>query len=202
MDPRLSTSILIAFFALCTLAADHMGERARKWPIVLCALLAGLAFMEIARFDHGFKDTLVWVGWIGAPLVAIFGGAAWGVRKFYGWPDFGVHPPRAAAVALAILLGVAIGSRVKAIDVRVSQERVEDAARADVHTALPTSRMGWLAPPPIERMNTKAGDRWLFAVASDAFRVFDPASRSWRTHRGSRHALRETAVRGTPRDND
>ncbi len=189
MDPRLTTCLILALFTACTLFADRLGERARKWPVVLCAVLLGFAFFEIARYDHGFSETLVWVGWIGAPLVAIFGGAAWGVRKFYGWPDFGVHPPRAALVALAILLGVHVGSRVKVIDVRISQERVEQAAASTISEPLPSSRMGWLAPPPIERL--RRGDKHLltFAVASDAFRVFDPSSRTWRTHRGSRASL-------------
>lgn len=165
MHPGLAASVIAILFASATLFADRLPEKRRWIPVTLLALVLGFCFFELARHDHGHTRVLSLMGWIVAPLVLIFGGASWGTRRFYGWPDFGPHPSRAAVVALGILLGVLWGSNAQLQDLRASQRTAETlreqilafrSANADqwpaslglVADPVPTTSMGMLAPPP------------------------------------------------------
>ena len=160
----LACLLLAAFFGL-ELARPHLPAVARRLLTLAFALLLAAGAMEIARYDHGHPDWLQWIGWVGAPVIVIFGAAAAGVRRWYGWPDLGPLPGRLALLAGAILVGVLVGSQVKPSDVDVSVERAETLRRAiaawrDAHGGAwparledaapdaPRTRMGWVAPPP------------------------------------------------------
>jgi hypothetical protein len=126
---------------------------------VLCA-----ASLELARWDHGIGRSWFWVAFVVAPVVLIFGGAAAGVRRWYGWPDFGPGPGRAALLAAAVVAGSLAGSRVREDDVAVTQARGERLRRevrawreangrwpARLEEAVPgapRTRLGLVAPPP------------------------------------------------------
>jgi len=179
----LSGALLLAVFVGATLLADLLPPRARFLPVLALALALGALFHELTRFDHGHADTRFWVGWVAAPIVVIFGGAAWGARRFYGWPDLGVHPPRAAVVACAILLGVLTGVRAHEADLERSERRLlellEGPGGAQAARGSP-SRMGRLAPPAYERAADAAGTEWIgFPVGGARWRVYDPSARRW-----------------------
>lgn len=148
-------------------AADVGGERrpARGAALPLLALAAVLllAGVELARNDHGLATVVFPVAFVAAPVLVIFGGAAAGARRFYGWPDLGPTPGRLAAVAAALLLGVLVGTRVREADVEASMARGRALAatlaarraatgawpaRLEDVGAPPTTRLGWVAPPP------------------------------------------------------
>ncbi len=186
--PMTGAVILLAFLG-ATLAADACSARWRFAPTLLLGLGRGALFMEWTRFSHGHTDTLFWVGWIAAPLVSIFGGAAWGVRRFYGWPDLGVHPPRAAAVAACILVGVLAGSRLHAKDVEESQQRLDAllAAQTPEATICATaSLMGRWSPPPYEkRVDAQGQAWWAFPTGADSWLARPPGEVRWRRFDGS-----------------
>lgn len=192
MSATLGASLILIAFAAATLIADAMPKR---WHWIPLAVLGGALFAlftELARYDHGQRGLLFGVGWIGAPLVAIFGGSAWGTRRFYGWPDLGPHPSRAAAMAVCILVGVMTGTKMQADDMRVSQQRAERLIPADLEangyvwsgaylTSHPT-RMGWFDPPYYWSGKDEAGHKILaFHMGSDAWRIVDCETRAWRT---------------------
>ncbi len=156
--------LLATFFGL-ELLSTRIPKRARLLPHALFALALGVGAVELARYDHGHGDWTLWIAFVFAPVIVIFGGAAAGVRKWYGWPDFGPIPGRLAAVAGTLLVGVLVGTQVKASDVEITRERGEGLRRAviawkDAHagawpatlaeaaTDAPTTRMGGFAPPP------------------------------------------------------
>lgn len=182
-DTLLAALLLLPFYA-ATLATDAVPRRIRWLPLGLLCALSLVAFWELARYDHGHGQLLFQVGTIGAPLGAIFGGASWGTRRFYGWPDLGPHPSRLGLWCLAILLGVLIGTQQREQDVAISKERGEDlrlqvaawsaahggqapASLAEAVPQAPRTRMGWLAPPPFElSADAKGAPRLGFPVSS------------------------------------
>lgn len=158
MSDGLLAALLLAAFLTATILGGVLRPRLAWIPIAVVALACFAGFLELARYDHGHADLLTWVGFVGAPVCAILGGAAWGSRRFYGWPDLGPHPSRLALVSAAVLVGVLVGSRVREQDIEVSKARVE-ALRANRRATKvtwledygfpPRSRMGLLDPPPI-----------------------------------------------------
>lgn len=165
-DPLIAALTLVPFY-FATLATDAVPTRLRWLPLGLLCALSFLVMWELTRYDQGHGEVLFLVGTVGAPLGAIFGGASWGTRRFYGWPDLGPHPSRLGLWCLAILLGVLVGSKHREVDVRMSQERGDaliaqveawrkthgGAAPASLAAAVPdapTTRMGSWAPPAFE----------------------------------------------------
>jgi hypothetical protein len=157
--------ILLAALLAASWLADRLPSPWRSFPVPVLAVLVGLFAAETARYDATRGETLYWVGLVAAPVVAIFGGAAAGVRRWYGWPDLGPLPGRAAAVAGLLLLGVLVGGRGKETDVRVTIARgdgIRDAVQAwrstrggawpaslaEAAPDAPRTRMGLLDPPP------------------------------------------------------
>jgi hypothetical protein len=157
-------AVLVAGF----LVADRLAQRPRggrrRWPLLAYAALVALAGFELSRWDHGQPDWILALGFVGAPIVVIFGAAAEGVRRWYGWPDFGPVPGRLALVAGALLAGVVVGQKVKADDVEATMVRGRGIAKdvrawsaahggawpkalEDAVPAAPRTRLGWLAPP-------------------------------------------------------
>lgn len=156
--------VLVAFFTL-ELLGPSMKKGVRRALLVVFALALGVGACEYARFDHGRADWVLWLGFVGAPVAVIFGGAAAGARRWYGWPDLGPIPGRLAAVAAVLLLGVMVGTQIKESDVRETIDRGEvlrrrvrawrdahegrwPAALSDAAPDAPTTRMGGFAPPP------------------------------------------------------
>ena len=195
-DTLLAALLLVPFYA-ATLATDAVPRRLRWVPLgVLCAA-SFVLFLELTRYDHGHAQLLFAVGTIGAPLGAIFGGASWGTRRFYGWPDLGPHPSRLGLWSLAILLGVLLGARQREQDVLVSQERGEElrrqvAAWRETHGATgpasleeaapqaPRTRMGWFSPPPFElRADPRGAPTIVFPISSQHELRLPLAGRSW-----------------------
>ena len=166
MAAPLLAAILLAAFAGLDALAGRLKGRWRAAPLSLLALALFLAGTEYARFDHGHPDWLLWIGFVGAPVVVIFGGAAWGVRRWYGWPDWGPLPGRLAAVAAALLVGILAGSAAKEGDVAETMRRGEGIAakvrawrmahggrgpatlEEAVGEDVPRTAMGLAAPPP------------------------------------------------------
>lgn len=158
MNAALLAAVLLAAFA----AIDGLTQRMKvlRWaPLALYALGLAVAGTEFAGYDHGHPDWLLWIGFVGAPVIVIFGGAAWGVRRWYGWPDFGPVPGRLALVAGALLVGILFGSSRKGADVEESMRRGDAYASAlrldDGPSALltmgavyETTAMGLFSPPP------------------------------------------------------
>lgn len=155
---------LLVLFLLCETWGERLSPRARRLPLLGLALALLLAGLELARNDHGLAAVVFPVAFVAAPIVVIFGGAAAGARRFYGWPDLGPTPGRLAAVAGALLLGVLFGTRVREADVEASMARGRDVAIAlawrqqgtgtwpariaDLFPDEPRTRLGWIAPPP------------------------------------------------------
>ena len=165
MPPLAVGCILLAALLAASWLADRLPPPWRRLPVPVLAVLVGLFAAETARYDATRGEALYWVGLVAAPVVAIFGGAAAGVRRWYGWPDLGPLPGRAAAVAGLLLLGVLVGGRVKETDVRVTIARgdgIRDAVPAwrssrggawpatlaEAAPDAPRTRMGLLDPPP------------------------------------------------------
>lgn len=157
--------LLLAAFLGVELARPRLRPRPLRLLVLGLALVVAAGGMEIARWDHGHPDWLLWIGWIGAPVTVIFGGAAAGARRWYGWPDLGPLPGRLALLAGAALVGILLGSQVKLSDVRATLERGEGVRRSiaawrEAHGGAwparleeavpdaPRTRMGWVAPPP------------------------------------------------------
>jgi|GEM_PF-2404097 len=155
---------LLVLFLLAETWGERLPARAKRLPLLGLALLLFVAGLELARNDHGLAELVFPVAFVAAPVLVIFGGAAAGVRRFYGWPDLGPTPGRLAAVAGGLLLGVLFGARVREADVEVSMARGRDVATAlawrhegtgtwpariaDLFPDEPRTRLGWIAPPP------------------------------------------------------
>ena len=153
----LLAALLLAAFLAATILASALRPRLAWIPIALVAGACFGGFLELARYDHGHARFLTWVGFVGAPVCAILGGAAWGSRRFYGWPDLGPHPSRLGLVSAAVLLGVLLGSRVREQDIEVSKARAESLRTGSfefhrwprlTEIVGERSRMGLLDPPP------------------------------------------------------
>ena len=200
MSTPLAASLLVVAFAVATVLAETLPRRVAWLPIGLLCAVGFWIFFELARFDHGHAELLFTVGLLGAPIVAIFGGAAWGTRRFYGWPDFGPHPGRAALVAAAILAGVLAGSRTKEGDVRRTRAQAEGMrvrlvswqeehgrwpGRLEPNKAsAPRTHMGALAPPPYAYGLDRDGRAVIeFPVDSERRLVLDVATGVWRSSR-------------------
>jgi hypothetical protein len=194
----LLAALLLATFGALDALGERLPPRLRRLPLGAYGLALAFLGMEWARWDHGRPDLLLWIGFVGAPVVVIFGGAAWGVRKWYGWPDLGPVPGRLAAVAGALVLGVLLGSRAKAADVETTIARGEAVAHdvrawRDAHggrwpatideTGKPTppTAMGLLAPPPFRY--EPDGPRLAFPLSTGRELVRDLATEaaSWRS---------------------
>jgi hypothetical protein len=191
MSAALAGLVLVVAFA----ATEGMRGRTGTVARVVLALALTLGAAEIARYDHGHPDWLLWIGYVGAPVVFIFGAAAAGARAFWGWPDLGRTPARAAAAAGAVLLGVLAGTSMKEGDVAESMRRGEALAQrlrayavghggrrpATLEDATagapPRTAMGLLGPPPF-----RWSDPWLsFPVGGGdelALDVSQPAERA------------------------
>src|SRR5688572_2050611 len=155
---------LVVLFLLAETWGERLPARARRLPLVALSAVLFLAALELTRFDHGYRGTVVAIAFVGAPIAVIFCGAAAGARRWYGWPDLGPTPGRIAGVASALLLGVLAGSNVREADVEVSAERGTALRRllvarklttgswparlSDVADPVPDTRMGMLSPPP------------------------------------------------------
>ena len=180
-----ATLVLLAYalaFLAATALANRLPSTMRFLPhAVLAALSLGL-FFELARYDQGYPGVLYTVGFLAAPIIAIFGGAAWGSRRLYGWPDLGPGPPRAALIAAAVLAGVLWGVRHKERDVRETEARVNAWINAGAKGPPPRTTLGFVAPPPVaQRTNPDGTVRWSFPLGNDRWRERDPASGTWRT---------------------
>jgi hypothetical protein len=160
----LAALLLVVFGALDALG-DRLTPRARRIPLVAYGLVLAALGMEWARWDHGRPEWLLWIGWVAAPVVVIFGASLAGARRWYGWPDLGPVPGRLAGVAGALVLGVLLGSRAKASDVESTKARGEAIAHdvrawrdahggrwpsdlAEAVASPPATAMGVVAPPP------------------------------------------------------
>ncbi len=205
MSASLAACLLVVSFAAASLCVDSL----KKWRHAPLAALCAVCFalwMELARYDHGHGDVLFSIGWVGAPIVAIFGGASWGTRRFYGWPDLGPHPSRAGALAAFIVLGVLVGSQVKVGDVETSMQGA-DALRATWRQAgaraaggfpttieafapdAPRTSMGLFAPPAFLYGLDEGQPVIGFPLGGDSYMVRplpktpDGAEPSWRRQR-------------------
>lgn len=199
----MSDGLLAALLAAALFLACVLGEALRPrvaWipmALLVAALFAGA--LELARYDHGHARLLTWVGWVGAPVGAILGGAAWGTRRFYGWPDLGPHPSRVGLASAAVLLGVLVGSSVKRADVEESQARGEALRTAvlawqaahggalpatldEAAPRAPRTRMGGFDPPSFTL--DAAGKAITFPITSHALLRLDLERGTWlRTER-------------------
>ena len=192
----LAVLLLLVFAALDALG-DRLPPRARRLPLALYAVALGFLGMEWARWDHGRPEWLRGIGWIGAPVVVIFGGALWGVRKWYGWPDLGPVPGRLAGVAAALLVGVLLGTRAKASDVETTLARGDAVAHdvlawRDAHGGrwpasleetgrrAPSTLMGLLDPPTFRY--EPDGPRLSFPLSTgrELVRDLSPADAKWK----------------------
>lgn len=198
MSAPVAAALLVIVFAGTSLLRDALPSPWSRVALFLPALLLGLLAFELARYDHGHADALFWIAFVGAPLAAIFGGAAWGSRRFYGWPDLGKHPPRAAAWAAVLMLGVLVGTRVRVEDVAVSEARAEPL-RAAISTWLqkrgtpptsmetvcpdpPSTRMGWLDPPAyVYGLDGNGRPTLSFPLGGGLQRILNVADGTWRT---------------------
>ena len=141
-------------------------------PHTVLAAAAFLLFFELARFDQGYATVLYWIGFIVAPVITIFGGAAWGSRRLYGYPDLGPHPSRAALVAVAVLAGVLVGLEQKHSDIQKTEQAVKTWVEAGEKGTPPRTHLGFLAPPdPIKGLDEDGADVWGFPVGNDRWRL-------------------------------
>jgi hypothetical protein len=171
-DSLLAALLLVPFYG-ATLAVEKLPPRVGWIPLALLCAASVLVFHELARYDHGHPDLLFAVGYVGAPVGAILGGASWGTRRFYGWPDLGPHPSRLALWCLTILLAVMLGTRQRADDLLVTKGRAEDLRRQliawrDAHAGAwpatldavgrdtPRTALGAWDPPPFALRATPA----------------------------------------------
>jgi hypothetical protein len=174
----MSATVAVCGWIGLILVAHSMCERAqfrRRAPIVLLTLACGLLFIEWTRWDHGQGEAWYAIGMIAAPIVAIFGGAAWGAGKYFGWVELTALPGRAAAVAAGVLLGVLVGTQVRdRRDVPESMRRAE-ALRTEIVAwqsknlgrwpdslrqagiEPPPTAMGFVSPPPFEYATAASG---------------------------------------------
>lgn len=183
---RMAVPVVVAAFVVLFWGASALAERLRRgaqWvPHALLAALAFVLFFEITRYDQGYPELLTWIGFLVAPVLAIFGGAAWGSRRLYGWPDLGPMPSRIALVAAAVLVGVLLGMRQKPDDIRESENALKGWVQAGAQGDPPATKLGFLAPPIAEKgVDAKAGATWGFPVGNHHWRVLHVTDMSWHT---------------------
>ncbi|MGE0193748.1 MAG: hypothetical protein AB7T63_17120 [Planctomycetota bacterium] len=169
--------------------ADLLQDKPRRVWLVLVGLALGLLAFDLARFDHGWGRELGVGALIIAPLLIIFGGSAWAVRRFYGWPDLGDGLPRAAFVSLFIAAGMLLGTRQHQADIAATQA-LADAKAFDVKVPaaeLPATRLGWLAPPRLRRGTTTDGELVV------AFPLAEGTGAAWRYRRAGSDAWATSA---------
>jgi hypothetical protein len=190
-------AVLLAGFAAAERLSRRRGGGRRRWPLLAYAAVLAAAGFELSRWDHGQPGWLLPLGFVGAPVIVIFGAAAEGARRWYGWPDFGPVPGRLALAAAALLAGVVAGQRVKDDDVEATMARGRAVARdlrawsaanagrwpATLEEAVPDAprtRLGWLSPPPFAF--DPATRRLSFPVRSGAPLVLaaDDPSAAWK----------------------
>lgn len=175
-DPWIASLLVLLFFG-ATWLTDRLQPRVAWVPLALLSVGLFLVFRELARYDLGHADLLNAVGLIGAPVGAILGGAAWGTRRFYGWPDLGPHPSRLGLASAAVLLGVLLGTRTRDHDVADSQRVAETlrlqvlAWRASHADAWPTTLEQAVPAPPRTHMGTWDPPAFALATAPDGRRV-------------------------------
>jgi hypothetical protein len=137
-----------------------------------------------------------------APAVAIFCGALWGSRKFYGWPDAGPIAGQAALIACLVLCAVLIGTRVKSQhDVPASKRKAEELAglvrtwsernsgmwpASFDEAGIPPTRssMGLLFPPHFEFEIVHQRPRIGFPIGGRRRLILDVLARDWREGSG------------------
>lgn len=207
-DPVLLSLGLLAFLG-AALLTERLQPKVAWVPLAALCTASFLVFRELGRWDHGHAWLLNVVGFIGAPIGAILGGAAWGSRRFYGWPDLGPHLPRLALWCASILLGVLLGVGAVPADVAATQQQGE-ALRArllawrEAHGGAwprtleeavpdaPRTRIGGWNPPPFELVARGEGAAPLLRFAFSATRAFEldlgeGAGGAWRdARRGAR----------------
>lgn len=162
-----AATVLVTLFAGASLLADTLRPRWRPVPLMLLGAALFAIFLELTRHDHGHGEAYFWLGYVLAPVVLIFGGAAFGSRRFYGWPDLGAVPSRAAFISLCILLGVLVGVQMRGDDIgestdRAAHMRVELRSWRDANGGtwppsldaaldpVPRTSLGALNPPPYD----------------------------------------------------
>lgn len=167
MTPPIVGVLLLLLFVAAHATRERLPSRWRWLPLSLLSLAVFAAGMEMARNPHGRGDLLLWIGFVAAPVVVIFGGAAEGVRRWYGWPDLGPVPGRLALVAASLLLGVLVGARVSDSDKLETLARGEKLAAeirawsaahegrwpstlSEVVADPPRTRMGAVSPPSFD----------------------------------------------------
>ena len=154
-------------------------------PHALLAAAAFVLFFEISRYDQGYPSLLTWIGFLVAPVLAIFGGAAWGSRRLYGWPDLGPAPSRIALIAAAVLVGVLMGMRQKPKDIQASEQALEQWVRSGATGEPGATRLGFLAPPvPSKGVDADGQSAWGFPVGNDHWRMLRLHDMSWHTQAG------------------
>ena len=174
-------AFLVAFAGASALAA-HMRAGTKWMPHAVLAGIAFVLFFELARYDQGYSNVLYWVGFLVAPILAIFGGAAWGSRRVYGWPDLGPSPSRAALVSAAVLVGVLMGVRTKVDDVQKSEAALKAWVQHGAVGVPPRTTLGFLAPPEPEKGLDEDGDEvWGFPVGNQRWRLMKVDALTWKT---------------------
>lgn len=198
MSAALAAAALVVLFLAAALWADALPGRRQLLPPALLAALCFLVFLELARYDHGYREVLYKIGVLGAPIVLIFAASAWGTRRFYGWPDFGPQPGRAALVCVAILAGVYIGTAFHDQDVEATKVRGNAIAREvrnwrDAHEGrwpakledavdpVESTRMGGWASPPFTYERTEKGAVLSFPASSRMRLELDLDGDGWRS---------------------
>jgi hypothetical protein len=183
---------LVVLFGTIWLA-ERMHAGPRRILLALVGLALGAVAYELARFDHGLGIVLAFGAMVFAPVLVIFGGAAWAVRRLYGWPDLGDGPPRAAWICLFVLLGMLLGTQRRAEDVRATQALADEQAFDLTRPAaqLPRTRLGWWDPPRLRRGRDEEGrvvvafplaemgtmTPWMWRVAGEAQWRHDSSAR-------------------------
>jgi hypothetical protein len=197
--PLLVSALVLVFLGVQGVA-QRLPPRRRSVPFLILGTLLGAACFEASRFDHGRGDLLFAVAYVAAPVVAIFAGSLWGAKRFYGWPDLGPTPGRAAAVAALVLLGVLGGTLARERDVRETERRAEVlrarvVAWRDQHggtwpstlevavSDVPRTALGWVAPPPFSYEAKDARAVLGFPLSTERRRLLDLGAGTWTTER-------------------
>lgn len=175
--------VLLGFF-LAFVGASAVAARMRdgtKWiPHVVLAGIAFVLFFELMRYDQGHPEVLYYVGFLLAPVIAIFGGAAWGSRRLYGWPDLGPSPSRAALVAAAVLVSVLVGLDRKPQDIRTTEETLKAWVQRGAVGTPPASALGFIAPPPPSKgVDASGAEVWGFPIGNDRWRLLSVKTLTW-----------------------
>jgi hypothetical protein len=190
MSPVLGAALLALLFGLVTLLTDALPRRWRYVPLVVLGLCLLLLFLELARYDHGQGDVLLWIGWIGAPGAILGCACAWIVRRFRRRPSVALDRQlrRATAMAVCVAAGVLAGWKTRTWDLERSEERGATLAKAFASAppkdswSTQRSHMGWWAPPRYWFGRDERGRQVLaFHLGAEGWRVLTLEEGSWRT---------------------